>query len=77
VHLVGIDPDYRRRGVARALYADFRETCVREGCRRMKAIAPFGNEASVRFHEALGFTVHEETNYAGPGRKRLVMTLEL
>jgi ribosomal protein S18 acetylase RimI-like enzyme len=77
LHLVGIDPEYRRRGVARALYEDFRATCMREGCRRMKAITTVGNEASVRFHQALGFTAHEEPNYAGPGRKRLVMTLDL
>ncbi len=77
LHLVGIDPEYRRRGVARALYEDFRATCVREGCRRMKAITTVGNEASVRFHQALGFTSHEEPDYAGPGRKRLVMTLDL
>jgi ribosomal protein S18 acetylase RimI-like enzyme len=77
LHLVGIDPEYRRRGVARALYEDFRATCVREGCRRMKAITTVGNEASVRFHQALGFTAHEEPDYAGPSRKRLVMTLDL
>ncbi len=77
VHLVGIDPDYRRRGVARALYEDFRQTCLREGCRRIKAITTVGNDASLRFHQALGFSSHEEPDYAGPGRKRLVLTLEL
>jgi hypothetical protein len=43
----------------------------------MKAITTVGNVASVAFHEALGFVPHEEPDYAGPGRKRLVMTLDL
>lgn len=77
LHLVGIDPEYRRRGVARALYADFRATCSREGCRRLKAITTVGNAASVAFHDALGFHAREEPDYAGPGRKRLVLTLDL
>ena len=53
VHLVGIHPDYRRRGVARLLYSAFEEDCVREGCRRLKAITTQGNEGSVSFHVSL------------------------
>ncbi len=77
VHLVGIEPSYRRKGVARALYADFTAMCRSAGCRRMKAITTVGNEGSVRFHEALGFRVQEDPDYAGPKRKRLVFTRDL
>ena len=38
VHLVGIHPEYRRRGVGRLLYKDFIRECVTAGCTRMKAI---------------------------------------
>ncbi len=77
VHLVGIHPEYRRRGVARMLYEAFSEDCTREGCRSLKAITTLGNEGSVRFHQALGWSVNEVEDYAGPGRLRIVFTKEL
>lgn len=77
VHLVGIDPGYRRKGVARALYNDFTAACLQAGCRRLKAITTAGNEASVRFHQALGWVAVEDENYAGPGRRRMVLTKDL
>ncbi len=77
VHLVGIHPDYRRRGVAKLLYTAFEEDCAREGCRRLKAITTLGNEGSVRFHEAMGWSMAEVEDYAGPGRLRIVFTKDL
>src|SRR5579872_1381604 len=44
VHLVGIHPDYRRRGVGRLLYDRFMQECRAAGCTRMKAITTPGNE---------------------------------
>lgn len=77
VHLVGIDPQYRRKGVARALYAEFTTICLQAGAKRLKAITTAGNDGSIRFHEALGFTAHEDVDYAGPGRRRVVLTKDL
>ncbi len=77
VHLVGIHPDHRRRGVGRLLYEAFTRECEAAGCARMKAVAPTGNEASARFHDGVGWKVEEVPNYAGPGRARLVFTREL
>jgi GNAT superfamily N-acetyltransferase len=77
VHLVGIHPDYRRRGVGKLLYASFTEDCQREGAKQLKAITTLGNEASVRFHQALGWTMSEVEDYAGPGRMRIVFTQDL
>jgi ribosomal protein S18 acetylase RimI-like enzyme len=77
VHLVGIDPLYRRRGVGRALYKEFMQSCSAAGVRRLKAITTVGNEGSLRFHEALGFSAREEPDYAGPGRRRIVFTRAL
>jgi GNAT superfamily N-acetyltransferase len=74
VHLVGIHPSYRRRGVARVLYSSFEADCRREGCKKLKAITTLGNEGSVRFHQALGWSMAEVENYAGPGRTRIVFT---
>jgi GNAT superfamily N-acetyltransferase len=77
VHLVGIHPDWRRRGVARVLYTSFEEDCAREGCTSLKAITTLGNEGSVRFHEAMSWTSNEIEDYAGPGRLRIVFTKQL
>lgn len=74
IHLVGIHPDYRRRGVARMLYTAFEEDCRHAAYKRLKAITTFGNEASVAFHRALGWTSTEVDEYAGPGRMRIVFT---
>ncbi len=77
VHLVGIHPEYRRRGVGRLLYDRFTEECHGLRCVRMKAITTPGNEGSIRFHVALGWNVQEVDDYAGPGRRRIVFTKPL
>ncbi len=77
VHLVGIHPDYRRRGVGRLLYETFTDACQSAGCQRMKAITTLGNEGSIRFHLAQGWAAKEIEDYAGPGRKRIVFTRAL
>lgn len=77
VHLVGIHPDHRRRGVGMRLYERFTERCREAGAHRIKAIATVGNEGSVQFHEALGFETTEQSDYAGRGRARLVFVMDL
>lgn len=77
VHLVGIHPDHRRRGVGKQLYERFFERARSAGAQRIKAITTVGNDGSVRFHEALGFDVAEEPDYAGAGRSRVVFSKEL
>ncbi len=46
VHLVGIHPDHRRRGVGKELYKQFTERCRAAGVGRLKAITTVGNEGS-------------------------------
>lgn len=77
VHLVGIHPDFRRRGVGRLLYTDFTERCRGLGCTLMKAITTTGNDGSLRFHQAMGWQQEELDDYAGRGRRRVVFTREL
>lgn len=77
VHLVGIHPDHRRRGVGKVLYEQFTHGAREAGAKRLKAITTVGNDGSVRFHEALGFSVSEDPDYAGPRRSRMVFTKDL
>jgi GNAT superfamily N-acetyltransferase len=77
VHLVGIDPEFRRQHVGTRLYQGFERACADAGCQKLKAITTLGNDGSVRFHEALGWLTEEVENYAGPGRTRVVFTKPL
>ena len=77
VHLVGINPEFRRRGVGALLYRAFEDDCRHQGCLALKAITTPSNEGSVRFHQAMGWAVEEVENYAGPGRTRIVFTKAL
>jgi GNAT superfamily N-acetyltransferase len=74
VHLVGIHPDHRRRGVGRLLYEAFEQDCRKAGVVRMKAITTLGNEGSQVFHQVLGWDMVEIEDYAGPARSRIVFT---
>lgn len=77
VHLVGIHPDHRRRGVGKQLYDAFIARARGAGALRMKAITNIGNDGSIEFHRALGFDVVENHDYAGPRRGRVVFTRAL
>jgi GNAT superfamily N-acetyltransferase len=73
VHLVGIHPDYRRRGVGKVLYQAFEEDCRALGCKQLKAITNPGNDVSIAFHQATGWSVEHVEDYAGPARSRVVL----
>ncbi len=77
VHLVGIDPDFRRKHVGTLLYAAFEEKCRKAGCVSLKAITTLGNEISIQFHQAMGWTNELAENYAGPGRTRMLFSKTL
>jgi GNAT superfamily N-acetyltransferase len=77
VHLVGIHPDHRRRGVGRLLYEAFTEACRNEHCARMKAITTQSNDGSLSFHLAVGWNAQDVEHYAGPDRRRIVFTRDL
>jgi ribosomal protein S18 acetylase RimI-like enzyme len=77
IHLIGIHPQFRRRGVARSLYEEFARRAEALGVTRLKAITTMGNEGSVEFHRSLEFRVEEVNDYAGPGRGRYVFTREI
>ena len=69
VHMVGIDPNWRRRGLGGTLYERFFDDARERGATRVRAITWPGNRASVAFHQALGFRPT-----AGPGSQNLYGT---
>ena len=57
IHFVGVDPRLRGRGLARLLYETFFALATANGRRVVRAITAPGNNQSVSFHTAMGFTV--------------------
>jgi ribosomal protein S18 acetylase RimI-like enzyme len=69
VHFVGVRPNQRREGLARRLYERFADGARDAGRRELRAITGPSNDASVRFHQRLGFTVAGPVpDYNGPGK---------
>jgi ribosomal protein S18 acetylase RimI-like enzyme len=64
VHMVAANPNVRRRGIARQLYAAFVADVRARGVGEIRAITWAGNRQSVAFHRALGFQLD-----AGPGTR--------
>jgi ribosomal protein S18 acetylase RimI-like enzyme len=69
VHMIGADPNRRRRGLGRALYERAFGDLAERGARRVLAVTWPGNRTSIAFHKALGFRVDD-----GPGTQRLYGT---
>jgi ribosomal protein S18 acetylase RimI-like enzyme len=69
VHLVAVDPNLRRRGVARAMYERFFELTAARGARRVRAVTWPGDRGAIGFHRAMGFRPEE-----GPGSQRIYGT---
>jgi len=86
VHLVGVRTAYRRRGLARRLYAHFVAFAQSQGCTELKAITTPDNKESLAFHRAWGMELTGKPNregipvvenYAGPGQERVVLRRKL
>jgi ribosomal protein S18 acetylase RimI-like enzyme len=68
IHFVGVNPGYRRGGLARQLYQRFFALAAADGRTVVRAVTAPVNERSIAFHSALGFTVTGPVyGYDGPG----------
>jgi len=57
IHFVGVDPNLRGTGIARALYERFFDLARARGQSVVRAVTSPVNKASVAFHSAMGFAV--------------------
>ena len=57
VHFVGVDPAWRRVGLARDLYGRFCEAAQAEGRSCVRAVTSVVNRDSIAFHQRLGFVL--------------------
>ncbi len=77
VHVVGIHPEFRRRGIARMLFQSFEQDCRAKGCLRAKSMAMPGNDNLMALHRSLGWNSTLVDDYAGPTRSRIVFEKRL
>jgi ribosomal protein S18 acetylase RimI-like enzyme len=72
VHFVGVDPAQRGRGIARMLYRQFFGAIAPRTV--VRAVTSPVNEASVAFHQAIGFEVERvDESYDGHGEPRVLL----
>ena len=57
IHFVGVDPAWRRVGLARDLYRRFFDRARADGRSVVRAVTAPVNTGSIAFHAALGFSV--------------------
>ena len=78
IHFVGVSPEHRGGGLGRQLYERFFEDARAAGRTRVTCVTSPGNEESVAFHEALGFTSERLAHdYDGPGEDRVLFVKSL
>ena len=78
IHFVGVDPDERGSGLARAMYENFFDRMRAEGRTLVHAVTGPVNVGSIAFHRAMGFDVAGPVaDYDGPGADRVVFTRTL
>ena len=78
IHFVGVDPAYRKIGVAKHLYERFFELARENHRTAVEAITAPINEGSIRFHQRMRFAVSEPIEgYNRPGTSHVVFTHSL
>lgn len=72
IHFAGVRPDLRRSGLARELYERFFALARADGRSVVRAVTGPVNTGSIRYHTAMGFTVHGPVaDHDGPGADRM------
>lgn len=75
---IAVLPAKRRTGVAARLLTHVRERAESDGAAGMFLEVESTNEAALGLYAAAGFTkLHQRTNYYGPDRDAVVMSLQL
>lgn len=65
IHFVGIHPQARQRGLARALYERFFAATTELGCHTVRCVTSPANQASIAFHLRMGFSPAESKDVVG------------
>lgn len=87
IHFAGVNPDFRKRGIARSLYKHFFEVARAYGRDTVRCVTAPINRTSISFHMKMGFTVEEGdrcdngisifSHYDGHGEDRVLFVRHL
>lgn len=89
LHLLGVDPNHRRRGIGRDLALLLAEGAASAGADRIETVIPTGDQVALGFLRAIGYAVVADpglrpihgtlahTDYDGPGEDRIVLVRDL
>lgn len=71
IHFVGVNPNFRKQGLANHLYNLFTKDVKALGCKEIHCITSPINTVSINFHKAMNFEIQLCKNYAGKGQDRI------
>lgn len=87
IHFAGVDPTFRKRGVANILYNLFFEEVQKQNVHKIKCITSIVNKSSIAFHTKIGFNIvpgdkvidgiSVHSNYGGEGIDRVLFLKEI
>ena len=87
IHFTGVHPEFRKRGVGRALYGRFCETVQQFNRSQVRCVTSIFNKSSIAYHASMGFQpqsgdsddqgVSYYRDYDGPGAHRVVFVKQL
>jgi ribosomal protein S18 acetylase RimI-like enzyme len=86
VQFIAVHSDYKRKGLATALYQYFSQKAFENKFKLLKAITTPGNQDSINFHKSICMNLLGQPNndgirvikdYAGPGQDRVVFMKEI
>ena len=87
IHFVGVSPDHRRRGAARAMYERFFDLAREQGRSTVRCLTSPVNLASIAYHTSMGFEIEpgdvivdgvaRRFDYDGPGVDRVLFVRRL
>lgn len=65
IHFVGVHPEFRKDGLAKALYEKFFAAVGKLGCRTVRCVTSPVNKGSISFHRRMGFIVKDSVKVVG------------
>lgn len=77
IHFVGVNPGFRKNGLAKELYELFFTKVRGLGCKTVKCITSPVNVGSIAYHKSMGFSVSVGKDYEGPSEDRILFSKSL
>ncbi|SET74913.1 hypothetical protein SAMN05421676_107173 [Salinibacillus kushneri] len=87
IHFIGVNPKYRKQGIASKLYKLFFEEVRKHGVNTVKCITSIVNKKSISYHTRIGFSIvpgdkeidgiNVHSNYGGKGIDRVLFVKEI